>query len=315
MHSFFGLRYQDTIQSIYDRRKIRTLGLVRSSHALASPYPYVLYSDLYDHRQFIRAVANAGFSGLLWCPEVRDAKDSEDLIRRLQTVIFSPLAMVNAWYIKNPPWKQVDRETNNADRFQAGWETLEAHCRTLIETRMRLVPYLYSAFVRYRLEGVPPFRALVVDYPHDPQVWTVDDEYLAGDSLLVAPVVAGQERRSVYLPTGKWFDYWTGKAFEGGKTMELTVPLETIPVFVKEGTLLPLAEATLHTSDPNNYKLTVRGYGTGDLACVLHEDDGSPDATFTSVTLRWPATSSAGTLERSGRRREPAYTVDHWERM
>src|SRR5579875_3703923 len=96
MHCLFGLHYQQTIQSQYDRRQTRTFGLVRSSHALAAPFPYVLYSDLYDHRQFVRALVNSGFSGLLWCPEVRDAANTEDLIRRLQTVIFSPLAMVNA---------------------------------------------------------------------------------------------------------------------------------------------------------------------------------------------------------------------------
>jgi alpha-D-xyloside xylohydrolase len=65
MHSLFGLRYQDTIQGIFDKRQQRTYGLVRSSHALAAPYPYVLYSDLYNHREFIRALVNAGFSGLL----------------------------------------------------------------------------------------------------------------------------------------------------------------------------------------------------------------------------------------------------------
>ncbi len=187
----------------------RTLGLVRSSHALASPYPYALYSDTYDHKQFIRALLNAGFSGLLWCPEVRDARDPEDLIRRLQTVIFSPVAMVNAWYIKNPPWKQVDKEANNSNRFAPGWEELQATCRDLISLRMQFVPYLYAAFVRYRLQGIPPFRALVMDYPNDPRTWTVDDQYLVGEDLLVAPVVAGEHEREVYLPRGEWIDFWT----------------------------------------------------------------------------------------------------------
>ena len=69
----------------------------------------MLYSDLYDHREFIRALVNSGFSGLLWTPEVRDAKSAEDLVRRLQTAVLSPMALINAWYIKNPPWMQIDR--------------------------------------------------------------------------------------------------------------------------------------------------------------------------------------------------------------
>ena len=83
---------------------------------------------------------NAGFSGLLWTPEVRDARSVEDLIRRLQTVIFSPLAQVDPWYMKNPPWKQVERKANTADQFGPNWEEVEAECRRLIELRKRLVP-------------------------------------------------------------------------------------------------------------------------------------------------------------------------------
>lgn len=315
MHCFFGLRYQDAVQRKFESRGIRTLGLVRSSHALAAPYPYVLYSDLYDHKQFIRAIANAGFTGLLWCPEVRDAKTSEDLIRRLQTVIFSPVAMVNAWYIKNPPWKQVDREANNAGRFSEEWQKTEALCRKLIEIRMQLVPYLYSAFVRYRLEGLSPFRALVVDYPEDPQTWMVDLQYLCGDSLLVAPVVAGEYQREIYLPRGDWFDFWSGKKFEGNQKLNLAVPLEHIPVFVKSGTLLPIAQSTLNTDDPASFHLTVRAYGEAHEQYILYEDDGSPHPVFTRVALRWKAGDGKGTLERPQAVSELSYVVEKWERI
>ena len=112
---------------------------------------------------------------------------------------------------------------------------------------MQLVPYLYSAFVRYHLEGTPPFRALVIDYPDDPQTWALDSQYLAGESLLVAPVVAGEHDREVYLPAGEWFDFWTGVTLQGGRRLNVSGPLDQIPVFVKAGTLLPFAQPTLHT--------------------------------------------------------------------
>lgn len=315
MHCFFGLHYQDTIQAAFERRKVRTLGLVRSSHALAAPYPYVLYSDLYNHKQFIRAVVNAGFSGLLWCPEVRDAQNAEDLIRRLETAIFSPLAMVNAWYIKNPPWKQVDREANNSGKFAEGWQELESACRRLIEVRMQMVPYLYSAFVRYHLEGVPAFRALVTDYPDDPQTWTIDDQYLAGDDLLVAPLVAGEYERDVYLPKGDWFDFWTGGKMPGKGHVKISAPVEQIPVFVRAGALLPLAQPTLHTEDADAFSLSVRVYGEGDRPCVLYEDDGSFAPTFTRVTLAWDATRQAGSMQRAGPVHEPSYKIKGWEKI
>lgn len=315
MHCFFGLRYQDTIQAVYHRRNLRTLGLVRSSHALAAPSPYVLYSDLYDHREFIRGVVNAGFCGLLWCPEVRDAKDTEDLIRRLQTTIFSPLAMVNAWYIRNPPWKQVDREKNNAGQFTEGWEQLQNLCKHLIEIRMQFVPYLYSAFVRYHQEGIPPFRALVMDYPEDPQTWAVDDQYMMGEGVLVAPVVAGEHERDLYLPDGEWFDFWTGKKLDGKRHVTVEAPLHQIPVFVKSGTLLPLAVPTLHTSDPQAFLLKVRGYGPGTLQCVLHEDDGSLKPEIGIVKLSWPEGQRQGSVKSTSRTAELHYAVQTWERV
>lgn len=150
MHSLFGLSYLATMHSIFERRSERTWGLVRSSHALAAPLPFALYSDLYDHAEYIRALLNAGFAGLLWCPEVRDAHDNEDLLRRLQTSVFSPLMQVDAWYIRNPPWKQIDRNKNNANELSAEWQETESAGRDLIRLRMRLLPYFYSAFVKYR---------------------------------------------------------------------------------------------------------------------------------------------------------------------
>jgi alpha-D-xyloside xylohydrolase len=314
MHSLFGLHYQQTIQSAYDRHGVRTFGLVRSSHALAAPLPYVLYSDLYDHRQFVRALVNSGFSGLLWCPEVRDAVNEEDLVRRLQTVIFSPLAMVNAWYIKNPPWKQVDREANNAGHFSEGWQNLQALCRKMIEVRMQMIPYLYAAFVRYRQVGVPPVRALVVDYPKDAKGWTVDDQYMFGEDLLVAPVFAGQKQRSVYLPEGDWFDFWTGSKIFGAQTVTVTPSLETIPVFVKSGTILPLAQPTLHTNDPSAFKLVVRAYGGSLRTATLYEDDGSADPKITPVTIEWNLAADSGSVKRSGPEHGSSYTVIRWER-
>jgi alpha-D-xyloside xylohydrolase len=315
MHSLFGLRYQDAIQGAFDRRKIRTFGLVRSSHAFAAPYPYALYSDLYDHKEFVRGVANAGFSGLLWCPEVRDALDTEDLIRRLQTAIFSPLAMVNAWYIKNPPWKQVDRQKNNANEFSDSWQQVEDTCRRLIELRMQLVPYLYAAYVRYHLEGIPPFRAVVMDHPDDRQTWKIDDQYLAGESMLIAPITAGQNQRSVYLPEGEWFDFWTASKIAGKQRIDVSAPLDRIPVFLKSGTLMPLATPTLHVDDPAAFELIVRAYGSGNQQLTLYEDDGTPAAEFTRVTLTWNADRPSGSIRRSGRAQQRSYSVKHWERV
>ena len=327
MHSLFGLRYQDALTQAFEKSGKPTYGLVRSSGALAAPYPYALYSDLYDHRQFVHGIPQCCFSGLLWTPEVRDSADPVELIRRLESAVFSPLTMINAWYLRNPPWKQVKRDDNNEGRFAADWEKTESQCRALLELRMKLIPWLHAAFVRYHREGLPPFRALVMDFPDDPGSRAVDDEYIMGDGLLVAPVIVpgagkdhqdqsrpvasnGDTTRSVYLPPGEWQDFWTAKSYHGQKKVEVQVPLERIPLFVKSGTILPLAQSTLHTEDPESRKLTVLVFGDGHQAATLYEDNGASPPSFDAVTLTWDATKKAGSASHSG-----TYNIVAWKPM
>jgi alpha-D-xyloside xylohydrolase len=306
MHAQFGLRYQDAILDQFKQRGKQTYGLVRSSYALASPYPFVLYSDLYDHRQFIRALVNAGFSGLLWCPEVRDARDEEDLIRRLQSVIFSPLAMVNAWYIRNPPWMQIDRDKNNHDQFSEGWEHVRDRCREIISWRMSLVPYLQAAFAEYERTGMPPFRALLMDYPGDPMLESVDDEYLVGDRLLVAPMFAGEPGRKIVFPPGEWQDFWTGEVVRA-RTVVVPATVQNIPVYIKAGSVMPWAEVGQHTQTREARRISVRIYGDGSGGWSAPDSVGG-------LKLRWDANTRRGTVaQRAGAER--AFEVVGWRQI
>lgn len=204
MHSLFGLLLQSAAGELYRSENRRTFGLVRNSHALAAAHPFALYSDLYDHRQFIRGIANASFCGLLWCPEIREAASGEELIRRLQTAVVSPLLQTNAWHIANPPWKQWQVDPNNRDEFVPDWKDWQERCRLVLDLRMRLVPYLHAAFFRYWEEGIPPSRALVLDYPEEKESWKIDDQILLGDRLLAAPLIDDSLLRRFWLPPGIW---------------------------------------------------------------------------------------------------------------
>ncbi len=283
MHSFMGIKFQEMVESIFRKRNQRTYGEVRSSHALAAPFPFVLYSDLYNHQDFIRGLVNCGFSGQLWCPEVRHATSEEDLIRRLQSVIFSPQALINAFYISNMPWKQFDTDKNNAGEFLENWHDLEATCRNYLQLRMQLIPYLYSSFYAYFLKGIPPFRALVCDNPDDANTWKIDNQLLVGDRLMVAPVVAGVNQRNVYLPEGKWVDFWSGKEYTGKITLDIQVPLNLVPLYVKSGSILPLAKPTLYTDDPQSLEIEARVFGDGRYPITLYEDDGKTYDYFNGI--------------------------------
>jgi alpha-D-xyloside xylohydrolase len=315
-HSLFGALYQRTIYPVLHGRDLRTYGQVRSAHALQSPLPFVLYSDLYDHRDYIRALVNSGFSGLLWTPELRWADSPSDLLRRVQTIVFSPHALVNAFELKNPPWLQYDRERNNREELLPDYGPLEARVRELFELRMALLPYLYAAFARYHYEGLPPVRALVMDYPADPATHGLDDQYLFGDSLLAAPVFAGQEARGVYLPAGGWYDFWTGRRYQGGQSHTLAVEEDRMPVFVKENSLLPLARPVEHVTRETQFELTVRVYGERAEPFRLLEDDGFSFG-FERGELSWLQLSwdpeAGGHEERQGSYAVRRYRVAGWE--
>jgi len=319
MHSAFGRLYQQTIHSIFDGMDRRTYGQVRSSWSLSAALPYVLYSDLYDHRAFIRGVVTSGFSGLLWCPEVRHAVSSEDLVRRIQSVVFSPQALVNAWYIKNPPWEQWIRDANNADQLHPDREWVTEVIKRLFELRMQFLPYLYSSFVRYHRTGVPPFRALVMEDPTDRNLWNVDDAYMMGDRVLVAPLVAGMNGRDLYLPRGDWRDLQTGERYEGGRSHHFDVPLDRMLVFVKDNSILPLAQPARNASDPALRQLTVNVYGSGELGCVLFEDSGESLAyrrgEMNAVHLAWDSSTGSVHAARSGDARVPRYEVCGWHQI
>jgi len=291
MHSAFGILYQQTMLDPFRGRDIRTYGQVRSSGAFAAPYPYVLYSDLYDHRDFLRGVVNCGFSCLLWSPEVREARSVDELVRRLQAVVFSPQALLNAWYMQHPPWRQIEAKKNADGEFMPEWRAVEDRCRLILQMRMRLVPYLYAAFAQYRFAGKPPFRALVLDWPDDPACRDLGDQYMMGDDLLVAPIPADAEGRAVYLPAGAWYDLATGLRREGGATIDVPAGAAEIPVFVRGGAILPLAEPVDFVAADTVFRIEALTHGEPSRPCVLFEDDGESWA-FESgacnrVELRW----------------------------
>lgn len=212
-HSMFGVLYMQTLLEAFGTTP--TLSQVRSAGALCAPYPFVLYSDLYDQKDFIRGVVNAGFSGLLWSPEVRDAKSKKEFLRRLQVNVFSAQCLINGWYLETLPWEELG---------------IKEEVKELLKLRKALFPLLRKAFDDYKETGKPPIRALVADYTHDNETYSIDDEYIFCDKLIVAPLTSESDTRKVYLPEGNWIDYWTKEKVNSGW---FEVETENIPVYEK----------------------------------------------------------------------------------
>lgn len=257
----YGLLLQRLLFDLFRRTNRRTLGQVRGTNAGASPYPFVIYNDNYAFDEYITAIANSSFAGVLWSPEVREG-DGEDMLRRVQAVAFSPLALFNGWATSTKLWSHA---------------VVVDDIRAAILLRLRLLPYWYTAFARYHFEGIPVVRAMPLVTSH--AAWRVvetRDQYLVGDSLLVAPIAPGVKTRSVRLPAGRWFDFHTGRLVgEGPGAVDVTPPLSRIPLFVSDGGLVPLVEPRQWAPGADEIlALEVRHYGEKPGKLELYDDDG-----------------------------------------
>jgi alpha-D-xyloside xylohydrolase len=279
MRQIYGSLVQKMTADWYQEINKRTYGLVRASNAGASHLPYVIYNDYYNHKDFITALVNSSFIGVLWTPEVRASKTAEEWIRRMQSACFSPMAMINAWADGTKPWTFP--------------EVADA-VKEVANLRMQLLPYLYTTFAAYKREGKPPFRAMQLvegfvdqsilergqfDATNNPYQMAIrkdiKDQYMVGDHILVAPMFAGEKTRQVILPKGKWFDFYTGAFVGENQLIQIAPELEKIPLFVRDGGIIPMVPIHRQAPKPGQkWPLELRHYGDKTGEFTLYDDDG-----------------------------------------
>ena len=154
-----------------------------------------------------------------------------------------------------------------------------------LKLRYQLLPYIYSVGYTTNQTGAPYMRALFMDFPDDPKAADLGDEYMFGPAFLVAPVTEqGATSRMVYLPAGPsgkggtagtdWYNYWTGERVHGGQTIRVAAPIDTLPLFVRAGSILPLGEPIESTIQTQNIA-KVRVYPGSDGHFTLYQDDGT----------------------------------------
>ncbi|RRA48237.1 TIM-barrel domain-containing protein [Acidipila sp. EB88] len=164
-----------------------------------------------------------------------------------------------------------------------------------LKLRYQLLPYTYSlAYASYQT-GAPYTRALFMDFPDDPNVADIPDEYMFGPAFLVAPVTEqGATSRKVYLPAGTdWYNYWTNERTPGGQTITVNAPIDTLPLFVKAGSIVPLGSPILSTHQSQSIA-SVRVYPGADSTFTLYTDDGTTyryeagnNAASSTTRLHW----------------------------
>lgn len=312
MRQTYGLLVQRYSTDLFRARNQRTFGLVRASNGGGSSFPYVLYNDYYKHEDFITALITSSFSGVLWTPEVRASKTAEEWLRRFQTVVFSPMAMINAWESGTQPWS---------------FPEVSKQVQAMALLRMQMIPYWYSEFAKYHFEGTPPFRAMNLEtgFTADPTNDVtntslaenpyalatrreVKDQYMAGENLLVAPLFAGQTSRTVILPKGNWYDFYTGELVGNGQQITASPGLDRIPVYVKDGGIVPMMPARLRAPKAGEVvPIEVRYYGNRPGVYRLYDDDGETyDYEKGQYSFREIRVSKQANGQLSGRMLDPA---------
>ncbi|WP_431209646.1 DUF5110 domain-containing protein [Puia sp. P3] len=180
---------------------------------------------------------------------------------------------------------------------------------------MSLIPYLYSAFADYYNKGIPPFRPLVMDFPADRKVRPIANQYMIGPSIMAAPATMDSAARTVYFPEGIWYDYYSHQRYEGGKSYLLEISLDRLPLWVRSGSIIPVAEPVEHVDANTVFSVRCVVFGDGASDAALFEDDGLTydyrKGVYNSVVLS--VVKGRGVVSRKGNYKGKKYNIGNWE--
>ena len=225
-------------------------------------------SSTWEHlAESIPMLLNLSLSGVAFCGAdiggFLDNCTGELLARWTQLAAFTP-------FFRN--------HANIDSRRQEPWAfgpRVEAQCRDAITLRYQMLPYLECLFAESHRTGAPIMRPLLWHHPNDSATVACDDQFLLGENLLVAPILRpGATARSVYLPRGLWFDFWSGALFEGGQHIVAEAVAEHIPVFVRAGAVVPTVAPRQFLTGDRDTTVNLHVWPHGRSSFTWHEDDG-----------------------------------------
>jgi alpha-glucosidase len=243
----------------------------REGFAGIQRYPFIFAGDWPSYWQnfkpVIRAGLNIGLSGVpAWAHCMggfEQVADPELYIRWCQFGMFSPIA--HLFGMEHPNYKEPWSYGEEAQAIFAKYDKL----------RYRLIPYIYLSYYNSYLTGSPVIQALVLNYPTDVNTYTIDDQYLFGENMLICPVTEkGARTRTLYLPEGDWIDYWSGETYSGKQNIITKTPLDKLPVYIKAGAIIPMQPDMHYFGEKPIDPITLDIYPSGNSSTTLYEDDG-----------------------------------------
>jgi alpha-glucosidase len=273
IHNVYGqLMSRSTFEGLAKLRpRERPFVLTRATYAGGQRYSAVWpgdnVSDWPALGQGLAVLMGLGLSGFPFVGTdiggFAETPSAELFTRWLQLGVFHPFMRTHTTFgtPDQEPWSYGPR--------------FEAINRRAIELRYELLPQIYQVMREASETGVPAMRPLFLEFPEDPQTWGIQDQFLLGRDLLVAPVLReALTQRGVYLPAGDWYDYWTGRPLKGGRWTNVPVTLESIPIYVRAGAFLFTQPVVQHTGEMPGQPLRVSVYPATRSEAELYEDDG-----------------------------------------
>ena len=277
VHNVYGqLASRATYEGLQRLRpNSRPFVLTRATYAGGQRYAAVWAGDNVSEWTHLRGsiplLLGMGLSGLPFVGVdiggFAEAPSAELYTRWLQLGVFYPFMRTHTTF-----------GTPDQDPWSYGTDH-EALNRRAIELRYELLPYIYNVMHEASVSGLPPLRPLMLEFPHDPATYGLDDEVMFGRDLLVAPVLwPNASERSVYLPAGTWVDFWTGARVAGGRGHRVPVTLRSIPIFARAGSLIFEHPVVQHTGELAGQPLRIVAMPGADGEATLYEDDGETRA-------------------------------------
>lgn len=259
VHNVYGhMMSKATYEGIKEATNKRPFVITRACFSGTQKYSTVWTGDnqsTWEHlRMSIPMLMNLGLSGMSFCGTdvggFGHDCTGELLSRWVQVGTFTPL---------------FRNHSAMGTRDQEPWafdiETEEIN-KKYINLRYKLIPYLYDLMWKGESTGAPIIRPLLFEYQYDRNTYEINDEFLCGDSILVAPVLEqGMKQKLVYLPKGNsWIDYWTGENYNGGQYIIKNSPLDICPIFIKESSIIPMGISQNYIGEVNNDELILNVY-------------------------------------------------------
>lgn len=292
-----------------ERPNERPWALHRNGYAGLQRYGWLWSGDINsDWKAFAAQIPvglNTGLTGIpYWGTDTGGFVPTKEYtgelyVRWFQFSTFTPLFRSHGrtWKL-HLPWGWNTGETGPVeekvvpDEKELHNAKVEPICKEYLDLRYQLLPYTYSVVRETHDTGMPVMRALWLHYPTDRDAVNRDDQYLWGRDILVAPVLEpGAGSRRVYLPAGKWYDFWSNDLVTGGKEIERKVDLATLPLYIRAGAVIPMGPVKQYVSQPVDKPMTIRIYPGADGDLVLYEDDGESFAyergQFLRLAMQW----------------------------